>query len=68
MCFFSTPKVQPAPSTPSEDDKEVKARKAEEERKTREQQGRRSTILTSMSGASDYGQNLKVTKLGQAGA
>nr|WP_321456131.1 hypothetical protein [uncultured Cohaesibacter sp.] len=67
MCFFSTPKIRPAPSTPSEDDKEVKQRKAEEERKTREQQGRRATILTSMSGASDYGQNLKVTKLGAAG-
>lgn len=70
MCFMKAPKPPAAPTPPATrdgDSEEMRAREAEDRRRTRLSQGRRATILTSGTGAVGFDQvGKRATLLGQS--
>jgi hypothetical protein len=70
MCFMKAPKPAPAPTPPATrdgDSAEMRAREEEDRRRARQSQGRRSTILTSGTGAAGFDQvGGRATLLGQS--
>jgi hypothetical protein len=65
MCFSAkTPDIPKPPPVPSKNAEDAKRRMAAEAELSRMQQGRASTVVTSPLGVSNFGEEVKRTKLG----
>lgn len=63
MCFPKPPKIPDAPPLPSKTDEDAQRRRANEAVAAQQQQGRAATIITSPLGVSDFGANVRRTRL-----
>ena len=62
MCF-AAPKVPPAPPLPSKSSEDASARRQAEANAVKASQGRASTIVTSPLGVSNFGEDVRRTRI-----